>query len=308
MLRIIQKSFHLGSAFKVFLEHGSRVSKEHLNNDIGSIVYYSGNEPKFHVPQTIHPEYFQHLQFLIQSSYEEAGISQMSASSRKPAGIESGKAIREYNDIETERFALISQSYEASFLDTAKQYVDLVKEMAEDGIDYTVTAESKKFIESIKWSEVDVEDNEFIMQMFPVSMLPHTPAGRLQFIQELMQDGFIPREYALRLLDFPDLDSFVSMATSSIDDIMHVLDKIMVDGIYIAPEPFQDLMTGITVFQSAYLRGKTEDVPEDRLELMRIWIESAQALLAKAQPPAPTEAAPGQEAPAPEELTPPVSQ
>jgi hypothetical protein len=311
MLRIIQKSFHLGSVFKVFLEHGSRVAKEHLNNDIGSLIYYSGTKPDYFVPQVVHPEYFQHLQFLIQSSYEEAGVSQMSASSRKPAGLESGKALREYNDIETERFALISQAYEASFLDTTRQYIDLVKEMADDGIDYQVTSQSKRFIESIKWSEVAVDDNEFIMQMFPVSMLPHEPAGRLAFIQELVSNNYIPQEFALKLLDFPDLEGYASLATASIDDLMAALEDILVKGTYNPPEPFQDLATGIKLFQSAYLRSRNEQVPEERLEMLRIWIESAQLMLTSAQQPAgptapmqdPT-AAPEGQVPPPEALPP----
>jgi hypothetical protein len=315
MLRIIQKSFHLGSTFKVLLEHGSRVAKEHLNNDIGSMIYYSGTKPDYFVPQVVHPEYFNHLQFLIQSSYEEAGVSQMSASSRKPAGLESGKALREYNDIETERFALISQAYEASFLDTTRQYIDLVKEMAENGIDYQVTSQSKRFIESIKWSEVAVDDNEFIMQMFPVSMLPHEPAGRLAFIQELVSNNYIPQEFALKLLDFPDLEGYASLATASIDDLMAALEDILVKGTYNPPEPFQDLATGIKLFQSAYLRSRNEQVPEERLEMLRIWIESAQLMLVSAQQPAgPTDpmaqdptAAPEGQVPDAASLPPPVA-
>lgn len=284
MLRIIQKSFHLGSAFKVFLEHGSRVAKDHMNNDIGSIVYYSGSKPEYYVPQVIHPEYFRHLEFLITSSYEEAGISQLSAGSRIPGGLESGKAIREYNDVETERFALVSQGYESSFMETTKQYLDLVKEMARNGVDYQVTAQSKKFIESIKWSEVGIEDNEFIMQMFPVSMLPHTPAGRLAFVQELISANFVPQEYGLKLLDFPDLEGFANLATAAIDDIMSALEDILVKGEYNPPEPFQDLGTGLKIFQSAYLRSRAEKVSEDKLEMLRLWIESAQAILVASQP------------------------
>lgn len=286
MLRIIQRSFHLGSSFKVFLEHGSRVAKEHLNNDIGALVYYSGTKPDYYVPQVVHPEYFSHLQFLIQSSYEEAGVSQMSASSRKPAGLESGKAIREYNDIESERFALVSQSYESSFMDTTRQYIDLVKELAEMGIDYEAKAQSKRFIEKIKWSDIDVEDDEFVMQMFPVSMLPHEPAGRMAFVQELVQNNMIPQEFALKLLDFPDLEGYASLATAAIDDLMANLEDILVHGIYNGPEPFQDLQTGVKLFQSAYLRSRSEKVTEDKLEMLRIWIESAQALLVSAAQPA----------------------
>jgi hypothetical protein len=282
MLRIIQKSFHLGSAFKVFLEYGSRVSKEQLSNEIGSIIYYTGTKPDFYVPQTVHPEFFQHLNFLIQASYEEAGVSQLSASSRKPAGLDSGKALREYNEVETERFAITSQTYEQSFLDTARIYIDLAKDIAKDGGDFAVVAHSKKFIESIKWSQVAVEENQYIMQMFPTSMLPQTPAGRIQYVQELVNNGYIPKEYALKLLDFPDLESYTDLINAPIDNLMDALEDILVKGKYNPPEPYQDLQMGIKMFQSAYLKGRTTNVPEARLEDLRTWISTAEAMLAKA--------------------------
>jgi len=292
MLRVIQKSFQLGSAFKVFLEYGSRVSKDQLNNEIGSIIYYSGTKPDFYVPQTVHPEFFQHLNFLIQTSYEEAGISQLSASSRKPSGLDSGKAIREYNEVETERFAITSQTYEQSFLDTARQYIDLAKELAADDIDYEVVAESKKFLETIKWSDINVEENEYMMQMFPSSMLPQTPAGRIQYVQELVNNGYIPKDYALKLLDFPDIESYTDLINAPLDNLLDTLDKIMIDGDYYPPEPYQDLAMGIKLFQSAYLKGRTTKVPESKLELLRTWISSAQAMLNASQPPPPPEQGP----------------
>tara|TARA_R110000868_G_scaffold148576_3_gene370554 strand:+ start:281 stop:2101 length:1821 start_codon:yes stop_codon:yes gene_type:complete len=291
MLRIIQKSFHLGSTFKILVEHGSRVAKEHLNNDIGSIIQYSGTKPDWFVPQVIHPEYFRHLDFLIDKSFEEAGVSQMSAASQKPGGLESGVAIREWNDLESERFALVSQCYEESFLETTKHYIDLVKEMSDNGVDYEVKAQSKRFIEAIKWSEIDINEDQYITQMFPVSMLPHLPAGRLAMVQELISANMIPQEFGLKLLDFPDLEGYASLSTASIDDLAANLEAILVRGEYESPEPFQDLNTGIKMFQSAYLRSRSEKVPEAKLEMLRIWIESAQALLTAASAPAGPDAA-----------------
>lgn len=299
MLRIIQRSFHLGSAFKVFIESGSKIVKEHINNEVGSIVYYTGTKPDYYVPQTVHPEYFRHLEFLISSSYEEAGISQLSASARKPAGIESGKAMREYNDIETERFAITSQGYESSFLTTAKIYVDLLEDLRKSGADYEVVAESKKFVESIKWSDTKVEGNEIIMQMFPTSALPQSPAGRMQWIQELVNGGFIPQEFAIKLLDFPDIESYTSLINASLDDLLATIEDIVDKGKYTPPEPYQDLQTGLKLFQSAYLKAKRDEVPEKRLDLLRRWMTAADAMIMAAQPQQPPAAAPEQGAPAP---------
>lgn len=282
LLRFVQKSFHLGSAFKVFLEHGSRVAKEHLNNEIGSIVYYTGAKPEFYTPKVVNDQIFNHINFLIKSAYEEAGVSQLSATSKKPNGLDSGKALREYNDIETERFAVVAQRYEASFLDTAFQYIDLAREAKEVGVDLATTSESKKFLHKIKWSEIDIEHDNYIMQMFPTNMLPHTPAGRMQYVQELVNEGFVPREFALRLLDFPDLESYTSIANAPMDDLLNTLDELLA-GNYNPPEPFQDLQNGVKLFQAAYLRARRENVGEAKLELIRKWISNAQALLAPPQ-------------------------
>ena len=285
MLRIIQRSFHLGSAFKVFLEYGSKVSKEHLNNDIGSIVYYMGKAPTYYVPQTIHPEFFTHLKFLVEQAYAEAGISQTSASSKLPSGIDgaSGRAVREYNNIETERFALVSQEFEASFLETAKQYVDLAYDISKDGGNFKVVAQSKTFVEEIEWSKVAPADkNSYIMQMFPTSLLPHEPAGRLAFIQELITSQMIPASFGLELLEFPDLESYLSLKNASVEDFMATLERL-IDGEYEAPEPFQDLAEGIKFFQSAYLRARREKVPEQGLDNLRRWIATADVMQQKAQ-------------------------
>lgn len=296
MLRMIQKSFHLGSGFKVFLEYGSKISKDHINNEIGSLIYYNGQPPTFTVPQTVHPEFFNHLQWLIRSSYEEAGISQLSATSRIPTGLDtgSGKALREYNDIESERFVLTAQDYEETFLETARQYIDLAREMAEEGVDLEVTGESKRFLQTIKWSEIALEGNEFLMQVFPVSSLPKDPAGRLAYVQELINGGLMDPEFALSLLEFPDTDAYASLKTAKLDDIMSTLDQLLYKGHYLTPEPFQDLKMGIEIMQMAYLRAKKEGAPDARLDLVRRWITEAQARLdmaaaaSNANPNAPT--------------------
>lgn len=284
MLRIIQRSFHLGSAFKVYLEAGSNIAKEQLNNDIGSIVYYTGQPPTFNVPQTVHPEYFQHLQFLIQSSYEEAGVSQLSASAKMPAGIDggSGRALREYNDLETERFVINSQQYEKTFLTSAKICLDIVKEIESDGGDYEVVAESKQFVKTIKWSDVKLDDNEFVMKMFPVSSLPTTPAGRLKYVEELVQAGFVAPEFATELLDFPDVDEYMSLANAIVEDVKWTAYKMLYEGEYNPPEPVQGLQLGINTMRLYYLRAKHDGAPEDRRELLLRWITTAESLVNQA--------------------------
>ena len=118
------------------------------------------------------------------------------------------------------------------------------------------------------------------MQMWPVSMLPATPAGRLQTIQEMMTAGLISREDGLSLLEFPDLKEVQDLQNAERNDINMIIELLIDKGVYVSPEPFTNLPLAIKTINSAYLKAKTEGAPDDRLDLCRRFISDAMALLA----------------------------
>jgi hypothetical protein len=282
MLKFIQDSMRLGSSFKVFLEHGARVVNEHVNNQIGGIIYYTGTKPEYTVPQTVHQEYFTHLKWLIESSFQEAGISAMSAQSKKPAGVEAAVALRELQDIESERFSTVAQDYDDMHVEIAKHIVALCKEMHEAGEKIEVKAESRKFVDKIKWSEVQIDENDVVLQLFPTSMLPHDPAGRIAYVTELMQSNLIDQDMGLALLDFPDVEAALDIRNAPIRSIEAAIEKIIDKGEYDPPEPFMNLELGLKLFQAHYLHARDNEVKEERLELMRKWMATAKAMMDKA--------------------------
>lgn len=283
ILRTIQVSMHLISVPKIFVEASSKIVSAHLDNKIGGIIKYAGNPPTPGQLGTIPQELFAHLDRLYNRAYEIVGISQLSATSTKPSGLNSGKALREYNDIETERFMSIGMRYEKTFIDAAKQMIDLTKEIAEETGNFKVRVKGKKFLETISWKEVSMDEDEYVMSVFPTSALSSTPAGRLQDVQELIQAGFVSREEALKLLDFPDLEGFYSFANAGLEDIDRTIEIFIDKGEYLTPEPYQNLEAGIVKMQQGYLLYKSQNAPEERLELFRRWIEDAKSLLDRAQ-------------------------
>jgi hypothetical protein len=290
ILRTIQMAFHLCGIPKVYLEMGSKVVKTQLNNEVGSLVWYHGSKPITEGTTGVDPQLFQHLNFLYQRAYEIIGISQLAAQSKKPAGLDSGKALREFNDIESERFILSGQMWENAHLEAARMMIDIAKDISADGGDYSVMAKDKNSIEVIKWSDVNLDDDKYAMHLYPTSFLSQTPAGKMQDVMDLVQAGFIDQANALKLLDFPDLESFEKFKNGPTNSILMQIDAIIDDGEYHSPEPFQPLQQGIELMQSAYLYAKTQKVSEERLEMMRRWLEEAHMML---QPPAPALPAPG---------------
>jgi len=302
ILRTIQVSMHLTSVPKVFVEAGSKVVSAHLNNKIGGIIKYAGQKPSYESVSAVPQDLFMHLDRLYQRAYEVAGISQLSAQSKKPGGLESGKALREFNDIESERFMSIGQRYEEAFVDAAEIIVDLARDLYENNKELSTKVKGGKFLETIKWKDVDLSEDQYMMQVFPTSALSSSPAGRLAEIQELLQAGFISKEQGLKLLDFPDLDSAYNLINAAYDDIQRMIERMVDKQEYETPEPYQNLKLGIEMCQQAYLKYKTMSAPEESLELLRRWIEDANDLILRSQQPQMPEIAPN--APMPETTAP----
>ena len=282
LLRNIQQQMHLATP-KVFVESGSKISKAHINNEIWGVIEYAGTPPQFFVPKTVSGEIFSHLDRLFNRAYEIAGVSQLAAGAKKPAGLESGVALREFQDIESERFLMVAKAYEQLFLDAADQMIDIAREVSARGESFEVISQGDDDIEKIKWADIDLERNEYVMKVYPTSLLPTTPAAKLQKVIEMLQAGMLTQQEARALLDYPDLEAVNNMATASQELFNMMIERILEKGIYQAPEPYMNLSMGIAMMQSAYLRAKINSVPEARLDLFRRFIEDSIALLARMQ-------------------------
>ena len=239
---------------------------------------------------------FAHLDRLVERAYEMTGISQLAAQSKKPVGLESGRALREFSDIESERFMVVGQAYEQLFMDAAEQIIDLIREAHEQGDSQLVAAFDRKAgLEKIKWSEINLKDDEYIIQIRPIGSLPQTPSAKLASVAEMHMNGFFSTEEAHQLLDFPDLERANQMKTAFIDIIDKVIEGILEKSKYIAPESYMNLEFGIARMQQAYNMSMLDDTPNSKLEMMRRWISQANGLLAQKKVPVPGQAqgAPG---------------
>lgn len=277
LLQKIQAAFHLVSVPRVFVEEGSKVMKAYLNNKVGMVVPYRGTKPIFEVAQAVHPEMFAHLERLYQRAFEIAGISSLSAGGQKPSGLDSGVALRTFHDIETERFSMVGKAWEQMHLDIALQMVEVAKEI---GGNFAIQT-GKYSIQQIDWSEIDMERDAYVLQVFPQSALPSTPAGRLAAVQEMMDAGLLTPQQGTELLDFPDTDRFMSLARAIPDNIDRIIERLLDEEDYFeAPEPYLDLELALRKAQALYNQAQEyDDIPDERLEKLRRWMRLCHRLL-----------------------------
>jgi len=309
LLWLVQRSYHLMGSFKIWMTHDSKIATEHLNNDIGSII--RGNTaPQYLTPQVVPAEYYAHIERIVKMAYDQAGVSMLSATSEKPAGLDSGKALREYGDIESDRFQVIGQAYENFHLDLARLSIDVVRDIVgekakrHEAKSFVVKSSAARFLNEIDWKDIDLRDDAYVMQVFPISSLPNDPAGRLQTVQEYAQAGFLDQRAAKKLLNFPDLEAEDSLSSAIEERIEASMEAIMDGDKYIPPDPFVDLALARQMALQYYNQAAKDGAEESKLDLFRTYIGQIDALEAAAAPPAPP---PGVAAPQAAPAPPPTS-
>lgn len=261
-------------------------------NRFGTIGVYKAQPPITVQPQNVTGEQSKRAADVKNSSYEESGVSRLSASSLKPAGLESAVAMREYKDTTTERFAIQEQAYERFILDATWLIVACAKELGKNAPN--IVRRSKMGSKKIAWADVDL--GEARVQMAAASNIARTPAGRTQSVIEWAQAGVISQDEARRLLQHPDLERAMSLYTAALEDIERCIEEIL-DGEDMVPEPYQNLKMGIWRMQQAYLKAKADGAPETVCEGLRTWMVQAAFIVNPPAPPMPQAPMSGQPMP-----------
>ncbi len=169
ILFTISRAIKLVGVPRVFQEEGSKISNAAHNNEIGVIVKYRGVKPTYEVAPCNAPELYAERDKLIQYGYQQSGVSALQASSQKPQGLDSGEAIRTYDDISTDRFASLSRRYDNFFIDLTYQIIDLAKDIAKP-IDeggqgaYSTVYPNKNGTKEIDLPKAAMIQDEFVVQ------------------------------------------------------------------------------------------------------------------------------------------------
>lgn len=304
-LKTLNECLRLMARPIILMPSGAGIEKDAVTNQVGLILKYVGpNPPSFIMPPSVPPELVQSILQDKAEALELVGVSQLSVASRKPAGLDSGKALREYSDIESERFILTGQAWEEAHVEMAEQIIDLASEAAEEGEPLEAVTQGRWGTEAIKWGDVELDRKSLVLKALPTSSLPTTPAARQQAIQEWLEAGWVDPLEARRLMDMPDLDASNSSAFAAQEDIDWMIEDMLDGRDYQPPEPYQDLTYGVKRCTSALLRAKRQGAPDEILELFRTWIAQANEMLNPA-PEAPPPGPPGMPMPPGAELPPP---
>ena len=267
----IQRSYHLLAAGHWLVEEGSDIDTGEIDNVIGSIIRYRGTAPHMETASGVPADVYQQLDRLYNRAFEIIGVPATFAQGQKPADLSSGKAMQTYADISAKRFTPSYRQYQHFFLRSSRQTLDLARDVP----NMKVKVPEKDFMKAVKAADVMLREDEFVLQMYPTNKLANDPAEKLQQVQNLANAGWIPPEKAMRLLDFPDLESFAADANASYDLVQDIANDILDGGEYVGPEPFMNLTEAVDIMQRCYLRAKQQGAKPKQLTPLLRWMNQA---------------------------------
>jgi hypothetical protein len=276
------------------LEKGSKVVKEHVSNEVGAIVEYIGTPPAYVAPQAVHPDFFGRLDRIKDGMYEMAGLSRLTATGEKPAGLNSGEAQRVYRDSVAQRMKTQERLNEQGYLDLARISVAVARQIAlKTGKPYEVRTSNQRSLAKISMSADELNPKDWRLQCFPTSSLPKDPAGKFAAVQERIQAGFLTFREGKKLLDFPDLAAADALTSAAEEVLEKTITDIMDEGIYATPEPTDYLALAKQMVVEYIIFGRLLGLVEDRLALLLDWSAQVDALMLAAMPPPMPGAMPG---------------
>ena len=288
----------------VLIERGS-IQSDQLDAFPGSVWQYSGAPPNVIPPPNLPSSAFDFVRWCHDLASRLISLSQVTATGLTQSDRTSGKARLMALDIEQRGLISPSLAYQNIPCLLANQIVDLCKNSSNANIK-TIYVGRKK-TRPIKWSDVDMDRDKFILKAWPTALFPTTPTGKLQILDELNQMQVIPQKEFIRFIDFPDVQGYLADATASVDLIDSMVEAILYNGesIFLSDidllDPNEVLSRAIPAYHRARIDG---GYPEGNLDLLLDFIQSAQdAIIPAPTPSAAPPSSPGDLSDVPPDLS-----
>ncbi len=255
----------------------------------------TGNQPVTQLtPEPVAQGTYAYHDSIPRNMVERKGISTLATASQLPAGLQqaSGKALQVFDDFEDVRLMPYHHERQRWKVSLSWIIICAAKRICDRGVDYKSRYHGKRGLESIAWKDVLMDRADLVLKVFPVSELAKQPAAKFAQLNEMLDRQAINIEQFKRLFDLPDLEAENKLDTSDTDVIDRTLDIIVTTGRYLSPEPNDDLELMLARSSKFYNICRQEEVPEDRLQLLRNLQEDCKTLMTPTPVPPPPGAPP----------------
>lgn len=273
----VKDASQLTPANTIFLPDDATIKSSQLNNRIGNIITYKATSDMTSSPVTIatppfiDAEYMELINNLKETAYEMVGISQLSAQSKKPSGLNSGVALQTVEDVESERFEEQLNQVIRCYVEIAKTCLRVFPK------DETILPDTPNRLD-VKWRDIVDEEKKMQIQFSAADSLSKDPSTKLQQLQQLAQVGVIPQERIAQFMELPDLEGGYSLSNNAINAVLSVIRDCIESDSYDVPDyiPIPMLKTEILNTQLSLRAANFQKNQKDIEKLDRLYDAAVQ--------------------------------
>ena len=230
ILSVIKDSVQMNPGMTLFVPRTANIKTNMLSNRTGQIIQYdpipnqSASPITYATSDIISAQFIQLLDKLKNDAYEIVGISQLSATSQKPEGLNSGVALSTMEDIESDRFETQLNSVIRMYIDVAKACMDIFppdEDILPQGTNRA----------NIKWSDIIEARDNLKIQFSAANSLSKDPSEKLKQLVALAQAGVVPQSHIASLMELPDLQSGYNIANNAFNAVYTFIDEVIKNGV-----------------------------------------------------------------------------
>lgn len=231
----IAATSQLTPANLVFIDEQSGLKSSDVNNKdcqiypVGIQPGNTANPVNVVTPVPFDPSWSAMLDFYINKAYDMIGISQLSAQSRKPSGLDSGVALQTMEDIESDRFEVQVNHFINAYIDVTRKLIEIIPGDVE-------ILPADKYQSTMTWASIKEQDNLYKVQYSAATSLSKDPAERAKQIIQMSQIGLINPSKAAELMDMPDLTDAYTDAESVSMAVAAVINNAVEYDLYDVPD------------------------------------------------------------------------
>ena len=232
---LIAATSQLTPANLVFIDEQSGLKASEVNNKdcqiypVGIQPGNTANPVNVVTPVPFDPAWSSMLDFYINKAYDMIGISQLSAQSRKPSGLDSGVALQTMEDIESDRFEVQVNHFINAYIDVTRKLIEIIPE------DFEILP-ADKYQSTMTWATLKEQNNLYKVQYSAATALSKDPAERAKQIIQMSQIGLITPSKAAELMDMPDLTDAYTDAEAMEMAVAAVINNAVEYDLYDVPE------------------------------------------------------------------------
>lgn len=285
--RKLQEAHHIMGGSHILMQAGTLGKTVALDNGIGTIIEYlpGGAPPQTFNPDPVNQQTYAYRSMIPNEINQGLGLSNMSAHSELPAGLRaaSGKALQVYEDFETERLHVFHKLHEQLAVTVADLFIDESESLLAADVDITVARPSRRVLESLSWSDVRMDRDEYKLQVYPIGSLSRQPSAKFEQILSLAQFGLVDKPVLRRLLDMPDIDAEEDLANAPLEAVDQQLYEMVEHRKYESPSKYVDPSLALERAKLFYAKCMVDKVYPKKLALIETYIEECVALIASVE-------------------------